>query len=47
MNEWKATVLIIVLISIATSLGVMCFQLDHIITAIDMGKFMPFIYTGQ
>jgi hypothetical protein len=46
MKEWQVTALLLLLISIAISLGVLNFQLGHIIGAVDMGKFMPFIYTG-
>jgi hypothetical protein len=47
MTRGQATALIIVLLSIAISLGILNFNIQHIVDAIDMGKFMPFIYTGD
>lgn len=47
MSEWKATILILVLVVIMGALITMNFEIAHVIHAIDMGKFMPFVYTGK
>lgn len=47
MKEWQATAIVILLALIAISLGFLVVQGGYIIDAIDHGKFMPFIYTGE
>lgn len=47
MKEWQVNALLLLLFSIAISLGVLTFQVTDINRSVDMGKFMPFIYTEQ
>jgi hypothetical protein len=47
VKQWQAVLISLSLLSIAISLLFLGLNVHHIAEDIDMGKLMPFIYTGD